>query len=335
MFGALTVSNRSPWVCRWKAREFDGAATKFTGRGRRGSPMSVIVKPSLNMWPTKACHLWTMTCTPSPRPFCSVWPTNSILRAETGIMLPLLSPMFTSCGWWGDFVEREAARFGADPGDSNRSDRDDERDRREHRVEAVSLLDPQERRYREERRDPAGRLAQPEAGGAGVGREHLGDEHLRGIAGQLREEYHAKADPQHRRLASRIGPGQPEDAGQDEGDDGSGFAAEALQRIHHEGASTRKGEGDPEYRVQRLGDRKAALHENVRQPRAEPERDPEECGEADHAGCDPSRILAQHDAHRVTPGVARGVGAQRRERHGSQAHALQQVERPLALAVRR
>jgi hypothetical protein len=33
----------------------------------------------------------TITCTPSPRPFWSVWPTNSILRAETGIMLRFLS----------------------------------------------------------------------------------------------------------------------------------------------------------------------------------------------------------------------------------------------------
>src|SRR3954464_5251778 len=30
-----------------------------------------------------------MTCTPSPRPFWSVWPTNSILRAETGVMARL------------------------------------------------------------------------------------------------------------------------------------------------------------------------------------------------------------------------------------------------------
>src|SRR3954451_6011952 len=30
-----------------------------------------------------------MTCTPSPRPFWSVWPTNSMLRAETGFMARL------------------------------------------------------------------------------------------------------------------------------------------------------------------------------------------------------------------------------------------------------
>src|SRR5262249_34288456 len=100
-----------------------------TGRGRRGSLISVIVTPSLNMWPTKACPLWTMTCTPSPRPFWSVWPTNSILRAETGIMLRLLSPMLRSLGWWGNFVEREAPRLGSDLRHGDRSDRDDDRDR--------------------------------------------------------------------------------------------------------------------------------------------------------------------------------------------------------------
>src|SRR6266545_837134 len=31
-----------------------------------------------------------MTCTPSPRPFWSEWPTNSMLRAETGVMTRLL-----------------------------------------------------------------------------------------------------------------------------------------------------------------------------------------------------------------------------------------------------
>src|SRR5438105_3516147 len=53
---------------------------KLTGRGCFGSRTSTIVKPSLNIWPTKACPLWTMTCTPSPRPFKSVLPTNSMLR---------------------------------------------------------------------------------------------------------------------------------------------------------------------------------------------------------------------------------------------------------------
>src|SRR5437588_9422079 len=63
---------------------------KLTGRGCFGSRTSTIVKPSLNMWPTKACPLWTMTCTPSPRPFKSVLPTKSMLRAESGVMRRLL-----------------------------------------------------------------------------------------------------------------------------------------------------------------------------------------------------------------------------------------------------
>src|ERR1700704_3320058 len=63
---------------------------KLTGRGWVGSRTSTIVKPSLNICPIKACPLWTMTCTPSPRPFKSVLPTNSMLRAESGVMRPLL-----------------------------------------------------------------------------------------------------------------------------------------------------------------------------------------------------------------------------------------------------
>src|SRR5438105_2101194 len=63
---------------------------KLTGRGCFGSRTSTIVKPSLNMWPTKACPLWTITCTPSPRPFRSVLPTKSMLRAESGVMRRLL-----------------------------------------------------------------------------------------------------------------------------------------------------------------------------------------------------------------------------------------------------
>src|SRR5438477_2450831 len=158
MLGAFTVSNRSSWVCRWSAREFGGAATKFSGRGLRGSPTSVIVKPSLNMWPTKACPLWTMTCTPSPRPFWSVWPTNLILRAETGTMLRFLSPMFTSFGWRGDFVGREAAGFGADTGDGNRGDRDHDGERRENDVEPEAGVDPEARRDRHRGADPTGGL---------------------------------------------------------------------------------------------------------------------------------------------------------------------------------
>src|SRR5215204_5187279 len=86
MFGELTVSSRSPCVCRWKAREFGGAAVKLTGRGLLGLPTSTTVNPSENMWPTKAWPLWTMTCTPSPRPARSLWPTKSMLRADSGVM---------------------------------------------------------------------------------------------------------------------------------------------------------------------------------------------------------------------------------------------------------
>src|SRR5580700_3995405 len=185
MLGALTVSNRSSWVCRWSAREFGGAATKFTGRGWRGSLTSVIVKPSLNMWPTKACRLWTMTCTPSPRPFWSVWPTNSILRAETGIMLRFLSSMFTSFRWRGDFVEREAAGFRADTGDRYRGDRDHDGKCRENDVEAETGIDPQDRWNHHRGSDPACGLRETETGGTRVGREDFGDEDLRGIARNL------------------------------------------------------------------------------------------------------------------------------------------------------
>src|SRR5436305_2711615 len=62
---------------------------KLTGRGCFGSRTSTIVKPSLNIWPIKACPLCTMTCTPSPRPFKSVLPTKSMLRADSGFMAPL------------------------------------------------------------------------------------------------------------------------------------------------------------------------------------------------------------------------------------------------------
>src|SRR5271169_2473119 len=86
MFGEFTVSSRSSWVCRWKARELGGAATKFAVRGRRGSRTSTMVKPSLNMWLIKAWPWWTITCTPSPRPPWPQCPTNSMLRADTGIM---------------------------------------------------------------------------------------------------------------------------------------------------------------------------------------------------------------------------------------------------------
>ena len=53
-----------------------------------------------------------------------------------------------------------------------------------------------------------------ESGGAGVGREHLGDEDLRRISRQLDKEDHSEPDRQHHRLAPRIGPEQPEQGGE-------------------------------------------------------------------------------------------------------------------------
>ena len=58
-----------------------------------------------------------------------------------------------------------------------------------------------------------------EAGGAGVGREHLGDEDLRRISRQLDKEDHSEPDRQHHRLAPRIGPEQPEQGGEKKGGD--------------------------------------------------------------------------------------------------------------------
>src|SRR5229473_605774 len=46
-------------------------------------------------------------------------------------------------------------------------------------------------------------------------------------------------------------------------------------------------------------------------------------------------ILAQHDKERIAACVARRIGPQGGERHGPQPHALQEVERALALAMGR
>src|SRR5271166_182813 len=119
-----------------------------------------------------------MTCTPSPRPFWSVWPTNSILRAETGIMLRFLSSMSTSFRWRGDFVEREASRFGPDTGDGYRGDRDHDRQRRKNGIESEADIDPQDRRDRHRGADPACGLRETETGGTRGGRKDLGNEDL-------------------------------------------------------------------------------------------------------------------------------------------------------------
>ena len=70
------------------------------------------------------------------------------------------------------------------------------------------------------------------------------------------------------------------------------------------------------------------------QPCAEPDGDAEERREADHAGDDADRELAEHDAERIALGVARGVGPKLLLRSGD-AETAEHVERLVAAAMRR
>jgi hypothetical protein len=121
----------------------------------------------------------------------------------------------------------------------------------------------------------------------------------------LGAEDHAEAYSQDHCFGRRVGPQQSEHAGQNEGGNGSRFTAEALQRVDHEGAGAREGKRHPENRVQRLGDREAALGKDVGQPGAEPEGDAEKRKEADHSGNDPVGIVPEHGRDTIAVGVVK------------------------------
>ena len=89
------------------------------------------------------------------------------------------------------------------------------------------------------------------------------------------------------------------DYGKYEGGDRSSDAAEALQRVHHEKTAQREGKLHPEGESQGLGDGKAAIRENVREPAPKTQCRAEEGKKADHRGDDPLAIAAEHDANRV------------------------------------
>src|ERR1700732_2052875 len=117
-----------------------------------------------------------------------------------------------SRGRRGDLVEGEPLGFGADLGHRDGGDRHDDGDHHEHGGQAEALLDPQEGRDRHKGSDTTGGLAEPKTGGAGVGREHLGDEDLRRISRQLDEEDHSEPDRQHHPLAPALAQSSPNTA---------------------------------------------------------------------------------------------------------------------------
>ena len=78
--------------------------------------------------------------------------------------------------------ERLGVQFPGPTRHCDGGDHHDHGDHYEHSGQAEALLDPQEGRDRHKGSDTTGGLAEPEAGGAGVGREHLGDEDLRRIS---------------------------------------------------------------------------------------------------------------------------------------------------------
>ena len=122
--------------------------------------------------------------------------------------------------------------------------------------------------------------------------------------------------------------------GDDERGDRGPDPAVAFERVHHKEAGAGEGEGDAKVEGQRLGDREAALGEDVRQPAADPGGGAKKRDEADHRGDDPAAIAAEDDADRVAVDIGEPVGDEFLAGGGAaEPHPLQEIERPLALPV--
>src|SRR6516165_9234476 len=202
-----------------------------------------------------------------------------------------------------------------------------------HIAEPESAQKP-DHRERHRSPDASTTLCQAEARGARIGREYLRGEDLHRVAGQLDEEVHPKADDQNHHVRSRIEERDRHDDGEYECGDRGPDPAEAFKRIHHEEAAQREGKLHPEGEGQGLGDREAAISEDVRQPAAETQGGAKECEKADHRGDDALPVSAEHDTHRIAADVAARVGD---ELVGgwwpAEAHAFEEIERPPAMTV--
>ena len=119
----------------------------------------------------------------------------------------------------GDRVERHAPRLGSEQGHGPGRDHQQHRDGGEDRRHAEPVLDPQDGRDDERGGESPGTRGHAEARRAGIGREHLGSEDLRRVAGKLGEEDHPEADDQQHRIGRRAGEGGGEHPGEDEVDD--------------------------------------------------------------------------------------------------------------------
>src|SRR3974377_763984 len=117
-------------------------------------------KPSLNMWPTKAWPLCSITFVPAGRPPWSLWPTKRrFLRATAGsftdpsLATEMRGPAHclsrasifhpASAGRRRDFVQHLLPRFRTELRDGARRDDQHNGETDEHGREPVAVLDPQ------------------------------------------------------------------------------------------------------------------------------------------------------------------------------------------------